>query len=163
MKSVWILSMLLSLSVAMLATVILTDVEDGWFGSRSAESTASVDSLTPGLPTAVTSMPVATCMDEAVLRQILRQELTAYSPAITVTQREDVPSVDPRGQGQPLNSAEFARIDQQTDLYISAGAISDAQMEKLQDELSRLDPVARREILSKITKAINSGALAGHF
>jgi hypothetical protein len=52
---------------------------------------------------------------------------------------------------------------QNLDSYIEQGEISDLDMANLQGEISRLDNDGRRQMLSLLTQALNSGELDGHF
>jgi len=162
MKSARVLGTLLLLTVTLLAIVIATDVEDGWFGAgddgalgATAPDAAASQALT-GYETGNRGLT------EGELRRIIREELAAYPAATTAAQSPNYPGGDAARPGAPPGSREFERIDQQVDEYIRAGAISDAEMVKLQEELGQLDPAARRQLLGKIVRAMNSGALKGN-
>lgn len=98
--------------------------------------------------------------NSASLRQIqamLRQELALLTapPAVTV-----IPAVtDP----QDLIDREllFDLVDQEVDFYINHGAISNQEMSNLQLEIAKLDPSGKKQAMSRLVKAINSGQLDG--
>ena len=99
--------------------------------------------------------------DEERLRQIIREELGASSgngSAQYAAPATMYASVDPD---------EFERrreeVDQQLEYYASVGSISDTDMQKLQMNIARLDDAGRKEMLSKLTHAMNSGRLDGRF
>jgi hypothetical protein len=162
MKSARVLGALLLLTTTLLAIVIATDVENGWFG------VADETGLAAAAPRSAISQAGKgygsdnRCLTEDELRRIVREELAAYPAAINVARAQNNPGGDARGPGAPPGSKEFERIDQQVDEYIRAGAISNAEMAALQEELGRLDPAARRQLLGKIVRAMNSGALKGN-
>jgi hypothetical protein len=47
------------------------------------------------------------------------------------------------------------------DDYIQTGVISESEMARLQSDIARLDPAARRAAMQKLVRALNSGALDG--
>ena len=52
---------------------------------------------------------------------------------------------------------------QNLDYHIERGKISDMDMAKLQAEIARLDDDGRRQMLSLLAQAMNSGKLEGRF
>lgn len=162
MKSARVLGTLLLLTVALLAIVIATDVENGWFG------VADDGALVAAAPREAAAQAAAgyengnRSLTEDELRRIIREELAAYHAGITTARTPNNPGNDAGRPGAPPGSREFEQIDQRVDEYIRAGAISDAEMAALHEELGRLDPAARHQLLGKIVRAINSGALKGN-
>jgi len=162
MKSAPVLGTLLLLTVTLLAIVIATDVEDGWFSiARDGEVAAAAPRETA--LQAVTAYESSNrCLTEDDLRRIVREELAAHPAGTNVAGTPGNPGGDAGRPAALPGSMEFERIDRQVDEYIRAGAISDAEMSALQEELARLDPAARRQLLGKIVRAMNSGALKGN-
>jgi hypothetical protein len=62
----------------------------------------------------------------------------------------------------PASSAEqIELVNRRVDDYISAGVISESEMARLQGDIARLDPAARRAAMQRLVRALNSGALDG--
>jgi len=100
--------------------------------------------------------------DEDRLRQIIREELAAqpgggFAPAN---------QVDTVAASNPTNTAENQRqrelVTQQLEYFSSVGNISNMDMQKLQGEIAKLDNAGRKEMLGKLTRAMNSGQIDGH-
>ena len=102
-------------------------------------------------------------LDENRLRKIVREELRAQlNESLASTPKaveDDVP--------EPVSEAEYQyRLDaalQNLDYYIEQGEISNEDMIKLQSEIALLDNEGRRQMLSQLARAMNSGELKGHF
>lgn len=101
-------------------------------------------------------------LDENRLRQIIRQELSAQLNAHSA----EIESSEEDPQG-PVSEAEYQyRLEaalQDLDFYIREGEISDADMARLQGDIAGLDDEGRKQMLSLITQALNSGELKGNF
>ena len=54
-------------------------------------------------------------------------------------------------------------IDRDLDSYIGLGKIEPAEMADLQFKIAKLPPGERREMLTRLTKAMNAGDLEGEF
>lgn len=113
----------------------------------------SVAASAPAMPGAVPLAPV----DEQRLRQIVREEL-ATAGGIAAAR---APGAGPA----PLPPEELARrreeIEQKLAFYRSAGRISEAEMSDLQGRIAKLDPASRREMLGRLTRAINAREIEG--
>lgn len=162
MKSARVLGILLVLAATLLAIVIATDVENGWFGIADDGALAAEAPRNAAAQAGTGYGSGNRCLTEDELRRIVREELAAFPAATHAARTPDNPGSETRGPGAPPGSREFERIDQRVDEYIRAGAISDAEMAALHEELGRLDPAARRQLLGKIVRAMNSGALKGN-
>lgn len=67
---------------------------------------------------------------------------------------------------QPRNPSAAALqqrdlVPQQIEAYRAVGAITDAQMLELQADIAKLDAVSRKQMLSKLTRALNTGDIKG--
>jgi hypothetical protein len=160
MKSVSVL--ITTLLLILLGVVIATDVEDGWFGAGDDGALGATAPHAAGSLALTGYENGNRGLTEGELRGIIREELAAYSAGITTGRTLNNRGSDAGRPGAPPGSKEFERIDQQVDEYISMGAISDAEMAALHEELGRLDAAARRQLLGKIVRAMNSGALKGN-
>jgi len=101
--------------------------------------------------------------DEERLRQIIREELGAAlgegsGPGQYAAPDNTFASIDPVELEQRRDT-----VDQQLEYYASVGSISDTDMQKLQMDIAKLDEAGRKEMLSKLTHAMNSGRLEGRF
>lgn len=97
------------------------------------------------------------------LRQIIREELAAR-PVHTSTSIEQMHAFSGSGSvNSDENQIKRDIVVQQLEYHKSAGEISNADMQKLQMQIGKLDEVSRREMLRKLTQALNSGELQGRF
>jgi multidrug resistance efflux pump len=65
-------------------------------------------------------------------------------------------SLDPSADRQRRES-----IEQRIEAYSAAGSITDSQMQELQAEIAKLDEASRRQMMSKLVRALNSGDIKG--
>lgn len=100
--------------------------------------------------------------DEERLRQIIREELDAYSFAIASSSSEDQ-YVAPVARDPMQDQEQLDNVAEQLQYYSSVGTISNSEMARLQMDIGRLDEAGRRDMLRKLTQAMNSGAIKGHF
>lgn len=117
--------------------------------------------LTGAVPSTESASATAGCLDEAEMRRVIREELAAIAATATPAPRS--PSTGP-AEPSPVpvaSAAQVARVDQRVDEYIRSGVISDAEMARLQSEIATLDPAARRAVMQRLVRALNSGALDG--
>ena len=114
-------------------------------------------------PMLVPATDVPGVLDERKLRKIVREELRAQLGELAIS----VPQNNNDTVPETVSTAEYQfRLDtvsQNLDYYIEQGLISDAEMARLQTEIARLDAKGRRQMLSLLTQALNSGELEGHF
>jgi hypothetical protein len=95
--------------------------------------------------------------DEARLRTVIREELTRLQAQ--PLQRAGLPATGrARKESDDRLSQELA---QQIETYRAIGTITDEQMQELQTGIVQLDPSSRRELMSKLIQALNSGELKG--
>jgi hypothetical protein len=142
---------------AAVATLVANGGIPGWFaktdGARIAGSAAA------------TASPAATeaprCLDEAEMRRVIREEIVAASAAKVPVQgrpARNPAEIPPTPVASP---AQVALVNRRVDDYIQAGVISESEMVRLQSDIARLDPAARRASMQKLVRALNSGALDG--
>jgi len=99
--------------------------------------------------------------DEDRLRQIIREELAAQpGGGFAPTNQANVVAAS-----NPTDPAENQRrrelVTQQLEYFSSVGSISNTDMQILQGEIAKLDNAGRKEMLGRITQALNSGQLEG--
>jgi hypothetical protein len=129
----------------------------GWFAAKDGALTIE--------GAAANATPVATevsrCLDEAQIRRVLREELAASTAAIVAASGAPAPGRADLPPAPAASPAEVALVNSQLDRYIQAGVISNSEMARLQSEIGKLDPAARRAAMQKLVRAMNSGALDG--
>jgi hypothetical protein len=101
--------------------------------------------------------------DEARLRQIIREELRAHPATGANSDQRVAKSATPNPDIKPESSFQLDRVSQKIDYFSSVGHISEVEMGNLEMEIAKLDPVDRREMLRKLTQALNSGTIEGRF
>jgi len=100
---------------------------------------------------------------EKKLRQIVREEVGSQLKEFgaSLTQPANIE------ESEPVSAAEYHyRLEaamQHLDYYLGEKEISDIDMANLQGEIARLDDEGRRQMLSLLTQALNSGELEGRF
>ena len=110
----------------------------------------------PTIESANMAAPTAPRLDEQRLRIVIREELamlldrSGASPAVTTPPRN--PSTD-------LQQREI--VAQQIETYRTTGMITDMQMQELQSEIAKLDVGSRKEMMSRLIRALNSGDMKG--
>ena len=99
--------------------------------------------------------------NEGRLRQIIREELGAE---LDRRAEPDKPT-DPVKVAGSTDTAEtvYQRelVAQQLENFLNVGSISDADMQKLQMDIAKLDDAGRTEMLRELSRAFNSGRLEG--
>lgn len=99
--------------------------------------------------------------DENRLRKIVREELAAQLGGLSEAsaQKESAAVLEPEDEAKYQYQRQ--QVAQQLDYHTSVGRISDTDMQKLQMDIAKLDEAGRREMLGKLTQAMNSGGLKG--
>jgi hypothetical protein len=100
-------------------------------------------------------------LSEADLRRIIREELAARLSATAAAETAGQAKLAAAASREPANPRQVEAINRQVDAYIGAGTIADSEMAILQSDIAKLDRSARNELLGKLARAINAGALKG--
>ena len=100
-------------------------------------------------------------MDDNQLRQIIREELGALLDSKSGPETEKDAVVASNAIDNTEIQYQRELVAQQLDYHTSVGSISDTDMQKLQGEIAKLDEAGRKEMLSKLIQALNSGGLDG--
>jgi hypothetical protein len=101
------------------------------------------------------------CADEQMLRRIIREELAAQFASSPASQGAQGSNAVLEQSYAADRARQLAAVSAQLDQHIAAGSISDADMAALQMEIGKLDKKGQHDMLSKLMKALNSGALQG--
>jgi hypothetical protein len=110
----------------------------------------------PANPIASTGSAAAPSSDEDRLRAIIREELGQLH-----VERDAPPQVAPRPRDRSADLQQRANVEQQIETYRGSGAITEAQMQDLQADIAQLDDAARKQMMSKLIRALNSGDIKG--
>ncbi len=139
----------------------LADIDHRLDQSMAAGQRASVSDDSTESRTLSSSNDTSVYADEDLLRQIIRDELSAQldSRSGPGTRAGPVPA------SALVDKDEYKRrreqVAEQLSYYTSVGNISNAEMQKLQTDIARLDPASRKEMLMELNRALNSGRLEG--
>jgi hypothetical protein len=102
-------------------------------------------------------------LDEQKLRKIVREELRAQLDELAIS----APRNSNETVIETVSAADYQyrleEVSQNLDYYLEQGQISDTDMIRLQTEIAQLDAKGRKQMLSLLTQALNSGELDGHF
>jgi len=148
MKTLMALSVLQTIGIALLVVHAFRE-----------EHHSVADAAPVQLPAATSAPAGASQVDEERLRALLREEL-AQEHIRPVEEPIPTDAVRPRTP----SSAELQQRDgvaQQIEAYRATGTITDAQMQELQADIARLDAASRKQMLSKLTRALNTGEIKG--
>src|SRR5262245_39293325 len=149
MKTLIALSVLQTIGIAALVVHVLREEPDAASGAR------------PASPPAAEVLPhAAPGVGEERLRTIVREELARVRdlPAASGDTEPQVPAVH-RNPSADLRRREA--VAQQIENYRAVGAITDAQMEELQSDIAQLDEASRKQMMSRLIRALNSGDIKG--
>ena len=148
MKTLITLSVLQTIGIAVLVVHALREDRSPFTDARPAQSLASA------------SAPAdAPRIDEQRLRSIVREELAREHNRPVAASPPPVPT-----QSRDPSAAQLQQRDvvaQQIEAYRALGTITEAQMQDLQVAIAQLDAVSRRQMLSKLTRALNTGDIKG--
>jgi hypothetical protein len=102
----------------------------------------------------------APALDEERLRSIIREELARLQiqPA---TQGSASPVVATRQRDPVSDARQREVVAQQIEAYAATGAITESQMQELQADIAQLDDASRKQMMSKLIRALNSGDIKG--
>lgn len=95
------------------------------------------------------------------VRRIVREELRAQIGALasSATGADSTTAPDPYDEIEYQQRYEL--VDQELEFFIDQGTISDSEMAALQMEIAKLDAQGRKQMLRRLTQALNSGELDG--
>ena len=98
---------------------------------------------------------------ELTLRRVIREEIESVDPVHLIESISAGQAVGSGSSSPPHDPTRVATVNSQLDYFISVGRISPAEMAALQREIAALDEGARRQMLSKLVGALNTGGLKG--
>ena len=143
------MKMLITLSV--LQTIGIVTLVVHAFGARRP----STPDILPATTFSSRAAPAAPGLDERRLRAIVREELAPLKAPI------DVPPAAAPPASPPVDLRQREVVAQQIEAYRAMGTITDLQMQELQAEIAQLDDASRKQLMSKLLRALNSGDIKG--
>lgn len=144
MKTLMALSVLQTIGIAALVVHAFRELPHTEPDARSATPTASA------------AATIAPSLDEQHLRAVVREELALFD-----VQGDASPAVAPQPRNPSVDFHQREVIAQQIEAYRAIGTITDAQMQELQADIARLDVSNRKQMMSKLLRALNSGDIKG--
>jgi hypothetical protein len=155
MKTLITLSVLQTIGIVALVVHAFREEHPAAPGQHTSNSSAVA--ISPDTSSRVIS--AAPDVDEERLRTIIREELARLiQPA---TQGNAAPAVATRPRNPSADARQREVVAQQIEAYAAAGAITDMQMQELQAEIAQLDDASRKQMMSKLIRALNSGDIKG--
>ena len=100
-------------------------------------------------------------LDETQLRRIVREELKAYSSALSVLPTRVPSETSPDAVDEAANQYQMDFVAQKVEYFKSVGDVSDAEMQDLLTEIAKLDKAGRNEMLGRVIRAMNAGEIRG--
>ena len=157
---------LIAIGIIQLAAIFwlymkIADLDDRLDRAAATPREAVPTSQAGPAPTSALSAGNTTFLDEDRLRLIIRDELAVQFEDRAVLQSHASPDAAPTTVDPVEMEARREQLSQQLEYYVSVGRISDAEMQKLQIDIARLDAKGRTEMLRELTRALNSGRLEG--
>jgi hypothetical protein len=99
--------------------------------------------------------------NEDRLRQIIREELDAQLGGEAGLNQQVDSHIVSGSTDKVEIERQRERVSQQLEFYSSVGSISDLEMQQLQTDIAKLDELSQKEMLSQLTRELNSGRLKG--
>ena len=160
MKTLTVLGLVQIAAILFLYTR-LAEIDDRLDQSMATEQRASLSDDSTVSRTPSSSNDAIVYADEDLLRQIIRDELSAHLDSRSGPGTQ----VSPMPASGLVDKDEYERrreqVAEQLSYYTSVGNISNAEMQKLQTDIARLDAASRKEMLMELNRALNSGRLEG--
>jgi hypothetical protein len=154
MRTLTILSVLQTVGIAALVVHAFGTKEPAAPEERPATSYAPPLSSASSAP----SSDAASSVGEERLRAIVREELARLQSS---AQGNASSSVEAQPRNPSVDVHQREAVAQQIEAYKGAGTITDAQMQELQTDIAQLDEASRKQMMSKLIRALNSGEIKG--
>lgn len=99
-------------------------------------------------------------VDSGTLRAIIREELAAHFAVVPEAGGLNE-AIDGETSMELAYRQQRDLVNQQLEYYASVGQITHQQMEELQSQIAKLDKNSRQEMLRKLVRQLNTGAIEG--
>lgn len=113
--------------------------------------------VTEPVPTFVTT---AAPVDEARLRQIIREEIQALAGSESAPGTISAPALEPP-RDRLADRTQRDYVEQQLAYLTSVGEATRSDLIYLEMEIAKLSPADRREMLNRLARAVNAGQIKG--
>ncbi len=160
MKSLTVLGLVQTIILLFLLGKIVLFEEETTVAGHAEQNTLVSDDFT-NTQSQSNSSDTYIYPDEDRLRQIIREELAAQLDRRSGPDKQMDPVIASSSTDNAENQYQREQVAQQLEYHTSVGSISDMDMQKLQIEIAKLDEASRKEMLRKLTRALNSGRLEG--
>jgi hypothetical protein len=100
-------------------------------------------------------------LDEERLRRIIREELDDHGAAIGAPATAPEPPKSPPPRDEAADRQQKELVERQLAYYKSVGVIQDDEMASLQTAIAKLNEADRREMMSKLMRALNAREITG--
>lgn len=97
-------------------------------------------------------------VSEEQLRAIVREEVARLQSTAQVNSPS---SVEAAPRNPAVDADRRDAVAQQIEVYRGSGAITEVQMQELQADIAQLDAASRKQMMSKLIRALNSGEIKG--
>jgi hypothetical protein len=151
MRTLIVLSVLQTAAIAALVVHAFGAGHPTHIEQRASGSSA------PTAPSSTTTGPSFNVSEER-LRAIVREELARLLQS-SLPGNASAVEAPPRNLSPDAQRAEA--VAQQIEAYRGAGSMTDAQMQELQTSIAQLDEAGRKQMMSKLMRALNSGEIKG--
>ena len=159
MKTITILSLVQTAILLILLGKIVFFEEESTI-SGDAEQYASVNNPFDA-PSTDGHVATAYYPDENQLRQIIREELGAQLDGRSGPDEETDSFKESNTSDHPEYQYQRELVAEQLEFHTSVGSISDTDMQRLQGDIAKLDAAGQKEMLGRLTRALNAGQLDG--
>jgi hypothetical protein len=154
MRTLTILSVLQTAGIAALVVHVFGTNQPAAPEQRPPNSSAQQPSSAGPAP----SSGAASSVGEERLRAIVREELARLQSS---AQGNASSSVEAQPRNPSVDVHQREAVAQQIEAYRGAGTITDEQMQELQTNIAQLDEASRKQMMSKLIRALNSGDIKG--
>ena len=151
------------IALSVLQTVGIAALVMHAYGAKHSPDDSEQRSSNPAAAaiSSASSVPIsdaASNIREERLRTIVREELARLQSSAQGNASTSL-EAQPRNSSTDVHQREA--VAQQIEAYRGAGAITDAQMQELQADIAQLDDASRKQMMSKLIRALNSGEIKG--
>lgn len=157
MRTLTILSVLQTLGILVLVGHSFKGTNEVVAESSSRRPVAQV------MPSSVATHvdDAADAADEQRLLQAIREELARLQNQLQMQGAVASPAVAEISRNDSVSRDARDSVAQQIENYRAMGPISEAQMFELQSAIVKLDPASRKQMMSRLIRALNAGELEG--
>lgn len=162
MRALTAISVLQTIGILVLVMHSFTDVDPE--GERSSHELGGANTALSPISARVDYDKLLA--DEQRLRKVIREELARLQSRSDTAASEVRPALAAHAGNDSArddSANRYAReaIAQQIETYRAMGSISDAQMLELQAAIAKLDEASRKQMMSRLVRALNAGDLKG--